>query len=313
MRSCYRATESSGETECRVWCNHISHSVQRCRCLPSAASFRQHHCGFRVLICLRIFSQHGPVECEANAFLSCVAQRYPAEHDDFVHCLDWSLIFGCPGGCPAPPSFPMYHKFAENCSTVLGLNHSALQSCATGEDGLELVLAAARETAPYQHTYVPWLVRPFLLSRFSRPCFCSRRSLLVLSCPARCAKDHSAGEEQAPGACAAWRKCRRLQPVITCSNPSTTRGNPSGACLGVVFLSSTLTLASLLQVINGEHNTAAEKSPQSFIEQVCKAYADPGALPPVCSKLPAPTVGPGHRSRDEGARSSGTFYYAPAP
>jgi hypothetical protein len=297
MRSCYRATESSGETECCVWCNRISRSIHRCRCLPTAASFRLRHCGFRVLICRRIFSQHGPVECEANAFLSCVAQRYPAEHDNFVHCLDWSLIFGCPGGCPAPPSFAMYHKFAENCSTVLGLNHSALQSCATGEDGLELVLAAARKTAPYQHTYVPWLVRPFLLSLsllpplFLLPVFLAC-VLLPRTGVRRNARDHSAGEEQAHA------------PVLL--------GASAGACLGVVsplvFPSSTLTLASFLQVINGQHNAAAEKSPQSFIEQVCKAYADPEALPPVCSKLPAPA---GHRSRDEEARSSGMFYYAP--
>ena len=45
-----------------------------------------------------VISQHGPVECEANAFLNCVQKHNPDKHDDFVHCFDWSLIFGCPGG-----------------------------------------------------------------------------------------------------------------------------------------------------------------------------------------------------------------------
>merc|ERR1719329_1333087 len=59
----------------------------------------------------KIFCQHGAVECEANAYLNCVQEHYPDKHDEYVHCFDWSLIFGCPGGCPAPAPQELYDTF----------------------------------------------------------------------------------------------------------------------------------------------------------------------------------------------------------
>jgi hypothetical protein len=189
-----------------------------------------------------IICQHGPVECEANQFLNCLQAYHPNLHDEFVHCFDWSLIFGCPGGCPgivtrlcesererngtyavvfvcahacvsvrmqrmfvpvciygckrrtdmyfrfvpmcmcpfvclhqrthvhmykrtytcmyasAPPPLPLYNKIMQNCSSSLGLDYSAMQKCATNDAGVDLVMRARAATAPYKHTYVPWLV-----------------------------------------------------------------------------------------------------------------------------------------------------------
>jgi len=68
------------------------------------------------------------------------------------------VIFNLRTGCPAPPPMTLYRNFSQNCSTELSLDYDALQTCATGENGHALVLAAAKATVPYHHTYVPWLV-----------------------------------------------------------------------------------------------------------------------------------------------------------
>ncbi|OTF80069.1 GILT-like protein [Euroglyphus maynei] len=87
--------------------------------------------------------QHGELECYGNAFQAC-----SLDMDGFdkafklIECMFNSNYFGNP-------------KYSsKQCSEQLNLNYQQLDSCATGQKGLELTRKMASKTP--RHNYVPW-------------------------------------------------------------------------------------------------------------------------------------------------------------
>lgn len=92
--------------------------------------------------------QHGVNECVGNLIETCVIKKYDfyTKALPFVICLeadtsDWT-------------------RSGQRCSTQLGLDWNAINTCAKGAEGVGYLveMAAATEKLIPPHTYVPWIV-----------------------------------------------------------------------------------------------------------------------------------------------------------
>lgn len=137
----------------------------------------------------KVTCQHGEVECAGNLYFGCGQALYPeATHMKFVHCFDWSCIFGCPGGCDSPLPKADYTKFIKNCSSYAGMDQTKVTTCATGAQG-KAILAAAEKKTP-SHDYVPWVV---IDGKHDKRAEASERALAGAVCRAYKGTDKPAG------------------------------------------------------------------------------------------------------------------------
>jgi interferon, gamma-inducible protein 30 len=95
--------------------------------------------------------QHGPAECDANAYQLCARDAFPfaARYVPFDACLFESLPMGHRDNLFDPKVFA-------DCARQTALDWDAIRDCHNDIDVWELQSDAAAKTPPY-HKYVPWV------------------------------------------------------------------------------------------------------------------------------------------------------------
>jgi interferon gamma-inducible protein 30 len=90
-----------------------------------------------------ITCQHGPAECDLNLMQNCAValSTGPEQYIPFIHCLELAGV--------------QQKAKVSQCAAQVKLSLTALTTCWHGQQGRDLVLAAAKAT-PADHQYVPW-------------------------------------------------------------------------------------------------------------------------------------------------------------
>jgi hypothetical protein len=89
-----------------------------------------------------IFCQHGGDECFGNLIQNCAASKLaPHEADEFIICMEGNLKRGMQ--CMDQAS---YSGCVSDESSI-----AALETCAKGEEGMKLMLAAGKKTTTVAH------------------------------------------------------------------------------------------------------------------------------------------------------------------